>query len=68
MVRRLVLVIGLALVVSASASGQGTSDRRRAIEEKIEQLRGKIAEADRKEGVLTTEISEVTGRITTGWP
>jgi murein DD-endopeptidase MepM/ murein hydrolase activator NlpD len=63
MVRRLVLVIGLALVVSAPASGQGTSDRRHALEDKIEQLRGKIAEADRKEGVLTTEISEVTGRI-----
>jgi murein DD-endopeptidase MepM/ murein hydrolase activator NlpD len=63
MLRRLVVVIALALVVSASASGQGTSDRRRAIEDKIDQLRGKIAEANRKEGVLTTEISAVTARI-----
>jgi murein DD-endopeptidase MepM/ murein hydrolase activator NlpD len=63
MLRRLVLVLVLVLAVSAQASGQDTSDRRRAIEDKIAQLRNKIAEADRKEGVLTTEISEVTARI-----
>jgi murein DD-endopeptidase MepM/ murein hydrolase activator NlpD len=64
MLRRLVLVLAAALLaIGPAAWAQDGSDRKRSIDEKISRLRDRIAEANRKEGVLTTEISAVTGRI-----
>ena len=62
MTRRVVLAALIALLVSGAAWG-GPSDRKQAIDERIARLQAKIAEANRREGVLTSEISEVTGRI-----
>jgi murein DD-endopeptidase MepM/ murein hydrolase activator NlpD len=63
MPRRVVFVLALFLAVVAPASGQGPVDRQRSVEERIDRLRDRIAEANRKEGVLTTEITQVTSRI-----
>jgi murein DD-endopeptidase MepM/ murein hydrolase activator NlpD len=63
MLRRLILVLAVALLLTSPAWGQSSDDRKRAIDEKIARLRDKIAEANRKEGVLTTEITAVTSRI-----
>ena len=63
MLRRVVLVCALAVVVCSPAAAQGTDERRRGIDEKIERLRERIAEANRKEGVLTTEITAAGARI-----
>jgi murein DD-endopeptidase MepM/ murein hydrolase activator NlpD len=63
MLRRLVLVLAVALLLTAPAWGQSSDDRKRAIDEKIARLRDRIADANRKEGVLTTEITAVTSRI-----
>ena len=57
-----VLLTGPALLASGAASG-GPSDRKQEIDERIARLQARIAEAQRKEGVLTSEISDVTGRI-----
>jgi peptidoglycan DL-endopeptidase CwlO len=58
-----VAVLAVALGLAATAAAQSPSDRKAAIDEKITQLRDKIAAAKRREGVLTDEISEVTGKI-----
>ncbi|MGH3103488.1 MAG: murein hydrolase activator EnvC family protein [Gaiellaceae bacterium] len=63
MARRLAIVLAFALLGAGSASGQGSDDRKQAIDEKISRLRDKIAAANRQEGVLTSEISAVTARI-----
>jgi murein DD-endopeptidase MepM/ murein hydrolase activator NlpD len=63
MLRRLVLVLAVALLAIGPAWGQDGSDRKRSIDEKISRLRDRIADANRREGVLTTEISAVTARI-----
>jgi murein DD-endopeptidase MepM/ murein hydrolase activator NlpD len=63
MLRRLVLVLAVALLAIAPAWGQDGTDRKRSIDEKISRLRDRIAEANRREGVLTGEISVVTARI-----
>jgi murein DD-endopeptidase MepM/ murein hydrolase activator NlpD len=63
MLRRLVLVLAVALLLTAPAWGQSSDDRKRSIDEKIARLRDRIADANRKEGVLTTEITAVTSRI-----
>jgi murein DD-endopeptidase MepM/ murein hydrolase activator NlpD len=63
MLRRLVFVLAVALLLTAPAWGQSRDDRKRTIDEKIAQLREEIAAANRKEGVLTGEISEVTSQI-----
>jgi murein DD-endopeptidase MepM/ murein hydrolase activator NlpD len=63
MLRRLVLLLALSLVVVAPAAGQSPGDRQRRIDDKIDRLRERIAEANRKEGVLTTQITAVTSRI-----
>ena len=65
MPRRLTLLIALVLLVAAPAAGQGPGERRAAIEHRIEQLRAQIAQADRREGVLTEEIGAVTKKIRT---
>jgi murein DD-endopeptidase MepM/ murein hydrolase activator NlpD len=63
LLRRLVLLLALALVVAAPAAGQSPGDRQRRIDDKLARLRERIAEANRKEGVLTSEITAVTARI-----
>jgi murein DD-endopeptidase MepM/ murein hydrolase activator NlpD len=63
MLRRLAPIVALVLVLSAPAAGQGVGDRRERIQDRIDRLRDRIDEANRKEGVLTTEISAVTARI-----
>ena len=62
------LLIGLALactlLISAPASGEpGLGDRKEAVEEKLDGLRGKIEAARDREGVLSAEIAVVTGKI-----
>jgi murein DD-endopeptidase MepM/ murein hydrolase activator NlpD len=63
MARRLSIALVLGLLVTAPAWGQDPSDRQRAIDDKIARLRDKIADVNRREGVLTTEISAVTSKI-----
>lgn len=63
MLRRLVLVLAAALMAIGPAWAQDGSTKKRSIDEKISHLRDRIAEANRREGVLTTEISAVTARI-----
>ena len=65
MARRLALVLLFTLLVTGSAWGQGVGDRKRAIDDKISRLQDKIAQANRREGVLTSEISAVTAKIRT---
>jgi murein DD-endopeptidase MepM/ murein hydrolase activator NlpD len=57
-----VLVLAVLLVAAAPAAGDPGSDKTR-IDEKIGRLRGRIAEADARASVLTTEISAVSARI-----
>ena len=61
----LLVVSSLALgAVAATAEGGSTlGQRKQRIESNIDRLRGQIAEAKRKEGVLTTEIEAVSGKI-----
>lgn len=63
MARRLALVTTLALLACTAAYGQGAGEQKQAIDEKIARLRDKIAAANRREGVLTSEISAVTAKI-----
>jgi murein DD-endopeptidase MepM/ murein hydrolase activator NlpD len=53
----------LAAFLLAGTASAATSDRKRAIDERIDHIQAQIAEADRREGVLTSEISRVTARI-----
>jgi murein DD-endopeptidase MepM/ murein hydrolase activator NlpD len=57
------IVLLAALLIGGQASAQGPSERKRAIDERIDQIEAQIAEANRREGVLTSEISRVTARI-----
>jgi murein DD-endopeptidase MepM/ murein hydrolase activator NlpD len=65
MARRLAIAIAIALglLFGSPAWSQGPSDRQREINEKIARLQEKIAAANRREGVLTSEISAVTAKI-----
>ena len=63
MARRLSIALVLGLLVTAPAWGQDPSDRQRSIDDKIARLRDKISDVNRREGVLTTEISAVTTKI-----
>jgi murein DD-endopeptidase MepM/ murein hydrolase activator NlpD len=63
MAPRLATVLFAALLIAGSAAAHGPSERKRAIDERIDQIQERIAEANRKQGVLTSEISRVTGRI-----
>ena len=59
---RLALICILALVAAGSASAD-TVQRKQSVDAKIAQLRAKIADADRKEDILTGEIAAVTSQI-----
>lgn len=59
----LILIAVVALGVAAGASAQDGDQRKQAIDEKISRLREKIATAQQREGVLTSEISAVTAKI-----
>jgi murein DD-endopeptidase MepM/ murein hydrolase activator NlpD len=63
MARRLAIPLVVALLLTAPAWGQGADERQREIDAKITQLRAKIADVNRREGVLTSEISAVTAKI-----
>jgi murein DD-endopeptidase MepM/ murein hydrolase activator NlpD len=62
MALRLALTCVLALVVAGSASAD-TAQRKESVDARIAQLREKIADANRKEDILTSEISAVTSEI-----
>lgn len=59
--------VGLALVaflvLAAPAAGDTIRDRKQAVDSKIDSLQARIDRARAREGVLTTEISEVTQKI-----
>jgi murein DD-endopeptidase MepM/ murein hydrolase activator NlpD len=65
------LLIGLAaacacsaLLLAPTAPGQdGTEQRKRAVDSKIDRLQDKIDRAREKEGVLSSQIAEVTAKI-----
>jgi murein DD-endopeptidase MepM/ murein hydrolase activator NlpD len=63
MARRVAIAVAVGLVLIAPAAAQAPSGRQEAIDDKIARLREKIDRADRREGVLTSEISAVTARI-----
>ncbi len=65
------LLIGLAaacacgalLLVPAAPGQDGTEQKKRAVDSKIDRLQDKIDRARAKEGVLSTQIAEVTAKI-----
>jgi murein DD-endopeptidase MepM/ murein hydrolase activator NlpD len=59
---RLLLLLALALVLAGPASGTVT-DKRKKIQDKIQNLQGKVTQARKHEAVLTSDISKITGRI-----
>ncbi len=64
MARRIALVLASSLLLAGSAWGHGSShDQKEVIDAKIARLQDRIAEANRREGVLTSEISAVTSKI-----
>ena len=60
---RLLLIVAAALVLSAPAWADDMGDRKRALDNRIAALQGRIASADRKEAVLTDQIEQFTTRI-----
>jgi murein DD-endopeptidase MepM/ murein hydrolase activator NlpD len=60
---RLLLIVAAALVLSAPAWADDMGDRKRALDNRIAALQGRIASADRKEAVLTDQIEQVTTKI-----
>jgi len=63
MARRLVFAIALALLAAGSAAGQDPDGRKQSIDERIDRLKGRISETNRREGALTSEISAVTAKV-----
>jgi murein DD-endopeptidase MepM/ murein hydrolase activator NlpD len=63
MLRRLTLPLAAVLLVAGTASAGGIGERKRAIDDRIAGLEGRIAEANSREAVLTSEISALTGRV-----
>ena len=59
----LVLLTTLALTGAVSAGAETSDERRQALADKITRLRDKIASAQEREGVLTSDISAVTAKI-----
>jgi murein DD-endopeptidase MepM/ murein hydrolase activator NlpD len=60
---RLLLIVAAALVLSAPAWADDMGDRKRALDNRIAVLQGRIASADRKEAVLTDQIEAYTTKI-----
>ncbi|HSC93201.1 MAG TPA: peptidoglycan DD-metalloendopeptidase family protein [Gaiellaceae bacterium] len=60
---RLLLIACAALVLSAPAWADNMGDRKRALDNRIAALQGRIQATNAKEAVLTDEIEAVTGRI-----
>jgi murein DD-endopeptidase MepM/ murein hydrolase activator NlpD len=60
---RLLLIVAAALVLSAPAWADDMGDRKRALDNRIAVLQGRIASADRKESVLTDQIEGYTTKI-----
>lgn len=67
MARRTALAIVCLLSLAGSAWAQGSgsdpSERKRALDERIAQLRGELSSVDGKQAVLTSEIATVSSRI-----
>jgi murein DD-endopeptidase MepM/ murein hydrolase activator NlpD len=64
MLRRLaVLLVLFSVLVTGSAAGQSSSDRKSSIDAQIAELRRKIDSASKEEQILTEEISAVTAKI-----
>jgi len=66
MSRRLLIGFALActLLVAGTAAGDpGISERKVAVDSKIDRLQGKIDEARKREGVLSSQIAGVTAKI-----
>jgi murein DD-endopeptidase MepM/ murein hydrolase activator NlpD len=65
-VRRLALLLALfSVLVTGSAAGQSSYDRKSAIDAKIAELKRKIDSASREEQVLSSDIAAVTAKIRT---
>ena len=60
---RLAAAVLSALVLAGAASADNMGDRKRALDNRIAALQGRLAEADEKEAALSDQIREVTGRI-----
>jgi murein DD-endopeptidase MepM/ murein hydrolase activator NlpD len=60
---RLLLIVAAALVLSAPAWADDMGDRKRALDNRIAVLQGRIASADREEAVLTDQIEQYTTTI-----
>jgi murein DD-endopeptidase MepM/ murein hydrolase activator NlpD len=65
MARRLAVVLLIPLLVTGSAWAAGSLERKRQIDAKIGELRDRVADAGRKQDILTDEISAITSRIRT---
>ena len=60
----IVLASACALLISTTASGEpGLGERKQSLDTKIDGLKGKIAGARKREGVLSSQIEVVTGKI-----
>jgi murein DD-endopeptidase MepM/ murein hydrolase activator NlpD len=66
MARRLLtgLALACALLLAGTAAGDpGISERKAAVDSKIDRLQGKIDDARKREGVLSSQIAVVTAKI-----
>jgi murein DD-endopeptidase MepM/ murein hydrolase activator NlpD len=61
--RRSLAVVGLALVLAASASAQTPESDKAAVDARISALQAEIAEANAQEGVLTSQLSAVVDEL-----
>ena len=60
----IVLASACALLISTTASGEpGLGERKQSLDARIDGLKGKIAGARKREGVLSSQIEVVTGKI-----
>jgi len=63
--RRLLALLGLALVlaVAGPASGQDIGDEKAAVDARLAALQAEIAESKRQEGVLTSQLSAISSEF-----